>query len=57
MPTEFVCVSVCIAKQTVLTDWLFGAFRKLRKTAVSFVISVRTSARMEQLVSHWMDFR
>ena len=29
-----------------------GAFAKLRKAAVSFVMSVR----MEQLVHHWTDF-
>jgi len=32
-----------------------GAFAKLRKASVSFVMSV--SVRMEQLDSHWTDFR
>ena len=29
---------------------------KLRKATTSFVMSVRTSVRMEQLGSHWKDF-
>jgi hypothetical protein len=37
-----------------------GAFKKLRKSTTSFVMSVRPfarpPARMEQLVSHWTDF-
>jgi len=33
------------------------AFRKLRKENISFVTSVRPSVRMEQLGSHWTDFR
>ena len=36
------------------------AFAKLQKTTISFVMSVRPSARpslrMEQLGSHWTDF-
>jgi hypothetical protein len=35
---------------------LLGAFAKLRKATISFVMSVRPSARMEQLGSHWIDF-
>jgi hypothetical protein len=34
-----------------------GAFEKLRKASVSFVVSVRQSVRMEQLSCHWTDFR
>ena len=34
-----------------------GAFAKLRKATISFVISVPPSVRMEQLGSHWTDFR
>jgi hypothetical protein len=34
----------------------FGAFAKLRKSALSFVISVCPSVRMENLDSHWTDF-
>jgi hypothetical protein len=33
-----------------------GAFAKLRKTTISFVMSVRLSVRMKQLGSHWVDF-
>jgi len=33
-----------------------GAFAKLRKAIVSFVMSVRPPSRMEQLGSHWADF-
>jgi len=33
-----------------------GTFAKLRKTTISFVMSVRPSVRMEQLGSHWTDF-
>jgi hypothetical protein len=33
-----------------------GAFAKLRKTTISFVMPVRPSVRMEQLGFHWMDF-
>ena len=45
---------------TALTDWIFGAFAKLRKATISFFMSVslsiRQSVRMEHLVSHWADF-
>ena len=33
-----------------------GAFAKLRKATISFVLSVRLSVRMEQLGSHWTEF-
>jgi hypothetical protein len=36
---------------------MLGAFAKLRKASVSFAMSVRPSARMEQLCYHWTDFR
>jgi hypothetical protein len=32
-----------------------GAFAKLLKATISFVVSVRPSVRMEQLSSHWTD--
>ena len=35
---------------------LLGAFAKLRKATISFVISVRPSVRMEQLRSQRTDF-
>ena len=34
----------------------FGAFEKLQKATISFVMSVRLSVRVEQLFSHWTDF-
>jgi hypothetical protein len=33
-----------------------GAFAKLRKETISFVMSVRLSVRMEQIGFHKMDF-
>jgi hypothetical protein len=33
-----------------------GAFAKLRKATISFIMSVRQSVRMEQLVFHYTDF-
>ena len=33
-----------------------GAFAKLRKATVSFVISVRLYVRMQELDSQWTDF-
>ena len=45
---------------TIWEGWIqrqsLSAFAKLRKAIVIFVISVRPSARMEQLCSHWTDF-
>jgi hypothetical protein len=38
-------------KSTVL-----GAFPKLRKANISFVVSVRPSVHVEQFGSHWTDF-
>jgi hypothetical protein len=34
-----------------------GAFAKLRRATISFVMSVCPPARMEQGGSHWKDFR
>ena len=39
----------------VLVTFL-GAFAKLRKTTICFVISARVSVRIEQLGYHWTDF-
>ena len=36
--------------------FVLAAFTKFRKATIGFVISVRPSARMEQLGSHWTDF-
>jgi hypothetical protein len=38
------------------TFTFLGAFAKLRKGTISFVMSVRQSVRMEQLGSHYTDF-
>jgi hypothetical protein len=36
---------------------ILGAFTKLRKATLGFVMSVHPSVRMEKLGSHWKDFR
>jgi hypothetical protein len=45
---------------TIRTHFLYGtflgAFTKLRKATLNFVVSVRLSICMEQLGSHWVDF-
>jgi hypothetical protein len=41
---------------TAGTDRLLGAFAKLPRATISFVMYVRPSIRMEQLGSHWKDF-
>jgi hypothetical protein len=46
------CVRVCVMFQLVY----FGAFAKLREATVSFVMSVRPPARMEQLGCQWKGF-
>ena len=35
---------------------LSGAFAKLHRATISFVICVRLHVRMEKLGSHWTDF-
>jgi len=35
---------------------LLGSSAKLRKAIICFVMSVSSSVRMEQIVSHWKDF-
>ena len=37
-------------------DFFLGAFAKLRKATISFVMSVHQSVRIEQLGFHWTDF-
>jgi hypothetical protein len=41
------------------TFWIviLGAFAKLRKATISFVMSVRPTFRVEKLGSHGTDFR
>ena len=41
---------------TLARDAFLGAFTKLRKATISFVMSVRLSFRVEQLGSHWTEF-
>ena len=41
---------------TALTDWILGAFEKLRKATISFVMSVCLSVRVDQLGSHRKNF-
>jgi len=38
-------------------EWILGAFAKLRKVTISFIVSLCPSVRMEQLASHWKDIR
>ena len=54
---HFIVPSFCYLLQ--LRFWFLGAFEKLRKETLSFVVSVcssvRLSVRMKQLQSHWTD--
>jgi len=47
----------CILNEVRQRTLFLGAFPKLRKVAVSFVLSVCPSVRVEQLGSHWTDFQ
>jgi hypothetical protein len=38
-------------------QYLLGAFAILQKATISFGLSVRPSVCLEQLGSHWKDFR
>ena len=42
---------------TALINWLLGAFAKLRKSTISFVMSVCPSVRKEELGSYWTDLK
>jgi hypothetical protein len=44
-----------MAKRILILS-ILGAFAKLRKATISFVMSVRLSIRTEQLGSQWKDF-
>ena len=50
-----VCVCVCVCARARAR--LLGASAKLRKSTSIFVTSVCPSVRIEQLDSHWTDFR
>ena len=62
LPTQCIYVFCGVSEQTAIISLyridgsFLGAFAKLRKTTISFVMSVRPSYRMEQLGSHWTDF-
>ena len=46
-----------VAPYTDISEtWWLGAFAKLRKATISFVMSVRPSFRLEQFGFHWTDF-
>ena len=45
-----------LSKKVYILIVFLGAFAKLRKATISFVMSVRLSVRAKQLGSHWMDF-
>jgi hypothetical protein len=47
---------VCGVMQQELFNPFLGAFAKLRKTTISFVVSIRPSVRMKPLGSHRTDF-
>ena len=54
----YLCFNFCVfLKSKKFFEQVLGAFAKLRKATISFVMSVRPSARIEQLGSHWTDFR
>jgi hypothetical protein len=55
-PFKKSAVGTCSALHIFTATLILGAFAKLRKAIVIFVMSVRPSVRMEQLVSHWTDF-
>jgi len=40
-----------------LSATFLGVFAKLRKVTMSFIMSVLLSVHVEELGSHWMDFR
>jgi len=43
-------------RRCVMDKFFFGAFAKLLKATLSFVVSVCPSVRMKQLGYHWTDF-
>jgi hypothetical protein len=57
---NFIQNLACVSVQGFLWKpfWIIvlGAFVKLEKATISFVMSVRPTLRMEQRGSHWTDF-
>ena len=49
-------IPINISRIIMIGPYFVGAFVKLRKATISFVISARLSVRMEQLGCHWKDF-
>ena len=65
LPTQLYLCVLCGSQNkqrlfpyTTLTGWSLGAFAKLRRATIGFVMSVRPRpcVRMEQLATCWMDF-
>jgi hypothetical protein len=52
---ECVCYTQCTDQNEDERFW--GAFENSRKATISFIMSVCPSVRIEQLCSHWRDFR
>ena len=55
---ESFCAVLCYTSCDLSASVVFlSDFAKLRKRLFSFIMSVRPSIRMEQLGSHWTEFR
>jgi hypothetical protein len=52
----FIALSLPFAASFRVFLSFFSAFAKLRKTTISFIMSVRPPVRMEQIGSHWTNF-
>jgi hypothetical protein len=53
---EFCFVPQGMSRPEIFQLTFLGAFAKLRKSAISIVMSVSPSVRMEQLGSDWRNF-
>jgi hypothetical protein len=53
---SFNCSFIYRIYDYILIHSFLGAFAKLRKATISFVMSICPSVRMEQPGSHWTDF-
>jgi len=59
-PISFLVFQVAAFQKVSVTKFfihLLGAFAKLRKVTISFVMSICPCVRMEQLGSHWADYQ
>jgi hypothetical protein len=52
----FVVPVVFSNAQLYIREAILGAFAKLRKMTITFVMFLRPFVRMEQFGSHWTDF-